>query len=169
MSTQKVMNPVGNLTIKDVTNGYDLTVTFDAQKEQRSSGLMSFFSGSPEVTETGGEQFRRDLLTVEIHKVQEEGGERELVSKAEGSYLEQIKFEEDDEPFWTINSEIERIQMVDVDPSLILESDTTKRPDANHIIAEEWDEAEASKHTMEELQRADKRLRTRAEEARNQQ
>ena len=55
MSTQKVMNPVGNLRIKDKTNGYELSVSFDAQKDQRSSGLMSLFSSSPEITATGGE------------------------------------------------------------------------------------------------------------------
>ena len=82
MSTQKVLNPVGTLSIKDLTNNYELKVTFDAEQGQRSSGVMSFFSSTPEVGETGGEQYRRDLLTVEIFKLGEEGAQPELVSKA---------------------------------------------------------------------------------------
>ena len=168
MSTQKVLNPFGEVVIKDITNDYQLTIRFDAMKDQRSSGLMSMiWSSTPEVEATGGQKFRRDLLTIEIEKINTETEEKEIVSQGSGSYLEEIKFEDDAEPFWSINSVIPRIQMVEVDPSLILESDSTKRIDAHHLDAEEWDLAESTKHELEEIQRADKRIRTAAEQRRN--
>ena len=45
----------------------------------------------------------------------------------------------------------------------ILPSDSSKRPDAHHILNQEWDEAEAAKQVLEDAQRNDKRLRAIAE------
>ena len=46
----------------------------------------------------------------------------------------------------------------------ILPSDSSKRPDAHHILNQEWDEAEAAKQVLEDAQRGDKRLRFIAEQ-----
>ena len=81
-----------------------------------------------------------------------------------GSYLEQIKYETDGESMWSINDEISRMQWVEqVEECNILPSDSSKRPDAHHILNQEWDEAEAAKQVLEDAQRNDKRLRAIAE------
>ena len=60
-----------------------------------------------------------------------------IVAKGFGSYLEHIKYESDEEAIWSINSDINRMQWVEeVDPKLILESDSSKRPDAPFILAQ---------------------------------
>jgi len=46
-----------------------------------------------------------------------------------------------------------------IEPRFILPSDSSNRADAHHILNQEWDEAEASKHQLEDTQRADKRAR----------
>ena len=114
---------------------------------------MSMFSASEKETETGGLEFRRDLLTLEIFQTEGEQSTRGAsVAKATGSYLEHIKYESDEEAIWSINSDINRMEWVnEIDPKLILPSDSSHRPDAAHILAEEWDEAEASKHEQEDL------------------
>ena len=58
------------------------------------------------------------------------------------------------------------MNLVDVDPKEVLPSDSARRGDAILMKQEQWEEAEAAKHAMEELQRDDKKLRTEAEEKR---
>ena len=49
------------------------------------------------------------------------------------------------------------------DPGIqVLESDSHKRDDLINIEARNWEQAEASKHQLEELQRKDKKLREEA-------
>ena len=82
-----------------------------------------------------------------------------------GSYLEQIKYEQDEESMWSINDDISRMQWVQqVEECILLPSDSSKRPDAHHILNQEWDEAEAAKELLEDAQRNDKRLRMIAEQ-----
>lgn len=82
-----------------------------------------------------------------------------------GSYLEQIKYEQDEESMWSINDDISRMQWVQqVEECISLPSDSSKRPDAHHILNQEWDEAEAAKELLEDAQRNDKRLRMIAEQ-----
>ena len=52
---------------------------------------------------------------------------------------------------WTINDNISRTEWEDVQDSMILPSDTRRRPDANHILNEEWEEAETAKHELEQV------------------
>ena len=66
MSDTKIWNAIDSVTIKDLTNDYELDITFDAQKDDRPSGFSGMFSADPQPTETGGLQFRRDLLAIEI-------------------------------------------------------------------------------------------------------
>ena len=64
MAAQKILNAVESVKVVDHTSNHELLVTFDAQADQRSGRFMSMFSSSPQVTETGGLQYRRDLLTM---------------------------------------------------------------------------------------------------------
>lgn len=69
---------------------------------------MSFISRStPELTSTGGLTHRKDLIKIAIRKTI--GYTEETVAQAFGSYLEQITYDGDDEPFWSINDEINRL------------------------------------------------------------
>ena len=114
--------------------------------------MFGFFKQQPQVTSSGGHKHRRDLLEIQVIKLsdfpEEEG---EVMAKGEGSYLEFIKYEGDEQPFWTINDAIPRMEWVQVEDYLMLPSDSSVRPDAHHILAQEWEEAEASKHELEEL------------------
>ena len=70
---------------------------------------------------------RKDLVTLTIRKKIEEEDEWETVAVATGSFLEQIKYEDEEEPFWTINDDISRLRWVEVEPYLILASDSSVR------------------------------------------
>ena len=88
-----------------------------------------------------------------------------IVASGTGSYLEQIKYEGDEESIWSINDEISRLQWVEqLEECMSLPSDSSSRPDSHHILNQEWDEAEAAKHVLEDAQRGDKRLRFIAEQ-----
>ena len=70
MSTQKILNPIGAITLTDLTNDIEMEIKFDAEEDKRSSGIMSFFSSSPQMTETGGLEFRRDLISILIYQLE---------------------------------------------------------------------------------------------------
>jgi hypothetical protein len=53
---------MGKITLTDETNNYQMVVLFDAERDRRSSGILSMFSSSPQKTETGGLEHRRDLI-----------------------------------------------------------------------------------------------------------
>ena len=72
MKDQKILNTIENLSIRDLTNNYELVLTFDAEQDQRTTGFFSIFTKSPQPTKTGGLEFRRDLLKIEIFKIEEE-------------------------------------------------------------------------------------------------
>jgi len=74
----------------------------------------------PSMTETGGLEFRKDLISIQIFKLETSGEGEEVtttrgpvVAKGEGSYLEHIKYESDDEAIWSINSDINRMKWVE--------------------------------------------------------
>ena len=117
------------------------------------------------MTATGGLEHRRDLIKIDIFKL-EKSQETEdpelvrgpLIATGTGSYLEQIKYEGEDEVIWSINDDISRmIWNQEIEECMILPSDSTKRPDAHHIFNQEWQEAENAKHILEDRQRLDKR------------
>ena len=143
MSTQKILNPLGSITLTDLTNNYEMELEFDAEKNKRSTGISAFFSMPPSMTETGGLQFRKDLISIQIFKLETSGeGEEEtttrglVVAKGEGSYLEHIKYESDDEAIWSINSDISRMKWVEeLSSQLVLPSDSSRRIDAHHILS----------------------------------
>ena len=107
---------------------------------------------------------RKDLVNITIRKII--GYSEQIVGVGKGSFLEQIKYEGDDEPFWTINDSIGRLTWDEVEPYLKLASDSSVREDALHIQEEAWEEAEAAKHELEQVQRNDKKLRETAQQAR---
>ena len=108
LSDTKVLNAIGAITVKDTTNNLKVVVKFDAQGEERGSGIIGFFTGpSQEETATGGLTFRRDLLTINL--VRTNGDDEEQVASATGSYLENITYEGDDAPIWDINDEVGRM------------------------------------------------------------
>ena len=117
LSDVKVLNPIGAITVKDNTNNLKVIVKFDAQGEERGSGIIGFFTGpTQEETETGGLTFRRDLLSINLVRTNGDDAENdEQVASATGSYLEHITYEGDDAPIWDINDDINRMQYVDVD------------------------------------------------------
>lgn len=120
------------------------------------------------MTETGGLEHRRDLLSIVIVKNPEEKENAEVVARAKGSYLETIKYEEDESAIWSINSDVPRLVLKDLsNDKRLLPSDSNVRPDARLIITKDWDEAESAKHELEQRQRADKKLRIAAKEARD--
>lgn len=136
MSSVKTLNVFNILKLKDVTNNFELSVDFDSEKSKRSSGLMSYFSKAPKKLPSGATETRRDLITIKIEKVAEDNeDERETVASATGSYLENIVYDGDSEPIWTINSNIPRMLLVESDPKDLLPSDSSLRKDSVHLIA----------------------------------
>lgn len=79
------------------------------------------------------------------------GYTEEIVAQGSGSFLEQIKYVDSSEPFWTINDDLDRLEWVPIQPGMILPSDSTLREDAEHIRGGQWEEAESAKHALEEI------------------
>jgi hypothetical protein len=77
LSDVKIYTPIGEITWKDLTNDYELKVTFDAKKDRRSNGFMGLFKSAPKKLETGATEHRRDLLDIEISKVSVDADSRE--------------------------------------------------------------------------------------------
>ena len=72
MSSEKVINPHGELRITDQTSNHQLVVDFDTERDRRSSGIMGFFKKGPPMTETGGLEHRKDLVTLTISKIEDD-------------------------------------------------------------------------------------------------
>lgn len=111
LSDTKVLNAIGAITIKDTTNNLKVVVKFDAQGEERGSGIIGFFTGPSQVeTETGGLTYRRDLLAINLMRTNGDDAENEeQVAAATGSYLENITYEGEETPIWDINDEVGRM------------------------------------------------------------
>ena len=102
-ATQKILNMFGEMELRDMTNMLVARVTFDAQKDKRTTGMMRFVRGSDKLNKDGVYQNRKDLIDIEVTQLSEDA-DSEVVAKGSGSYLEKIEFESDGgEPIWTIN------------------------------------------------------------------
>ena len=49
-------------------------MTFDVAEKKRTTGFMSFFSSTPGKTKAGASEFRKDLMRIEILKINEDEG-----------------------------------------------------------------------------------------------
>lgn len=164
----KTLNVVEEIELRDLTNNWLARVTFDANAAKRNKGMMSRMLGGKDKPDKNGVMpNRRDLLKIEIIELSEDG-DSELIDTGNGSYLEQVTYDNDGEPCWTINDECHPTVWSKETIAKLLPSDSYQRADLNFIIEKKWDEAEAAKHELEELQRHDKKLRTAAEERRGQ-
>lgn len=186
MSKEKVMTAVGTVKCFDLTNKLVSVVTFDPQKDQRYSYMSSFIFGTDVMDkDTGVAENRKDLLSIDIHKmnVEEEkdisgkdyGGIDisdnailgEVVKRGAGSYCEKIIYEGDDTAIWSINDRADiKSSYVEIEESLRVPSDSTKRTDLVHLLEQNFEEAETSKHELEVLQRKDKAGRIAADKQR---
>ena len=81
MSTEKIMNAIGQLKLRSLTENHELVVSFDAESDRRSGFFGSLMSRGPRETSTGGLEGRKDLLKIEIFKITGEE-ERECVATA---------------------------------------------------------------------------------------
>jgi len=159
LNTKKNLNPTGEIEVRDMTNMMIARTTFDCNAKKRKSGMMArFITGSDKLNKDGVYENRKDLIKLEIIQLSEDG-DSELVDTGLGSYLEKIKFDNDEEPMWTINEEVHTTKWIKEPKEKLLVSDTYARPDLHFIIDQNWDEAESSKHELEEIQRRDKKLR----------
>jgi hypothetical protein len=93
-----------------------------------------------------------------------------VVSEGSGSWLEYLEF--DGKIYWTVNDERSSTVLPN-DQSLpeelkefMLPSDSRFRPDIQHMLSGNMDEAEKEKLKLEEVQRNDKHLRSKAEKLR---
>ena len=134
---------------------------FDCKENKRKEGgrLTNFFKKDAAKNEI---ENRRDLVRVEITK------NGDLVSEGDGSYLEQITFNQESLPMWTINEsdDLIRTKWVNPSPHMLLPSDSSLRRDSIKIKEQQFDEAESFKEEMEKLQRHDKKLRDAADKTR---
>ena len=88
-SSQKNLNLVGEIELRDMTNMLVARVEFDAQKSRRRTGMMSSFKGSDKKNKDGVYENRKDLLSIEVIQLSEDA-DSEVVDRADGSYLEKI-------------------------------------------------------------------------------
>lgn len=69
-----------------------------------------------------------------------------------GSYLEQITYEGDGKPVWTINDKaFSKNAFIEVEEDRKAPSDSSYRGDLIHLLVDEFDEAEDAKHALEVL------------------
>jgi hypothetical protein len=165
LTAAKSLTLAGNLIITDKKNGLRSVTSFDTEKGKRAGYLGGFIGGGHGAVKEGEvSAYRTDLLRVEISKPP--GNKKEdIVSEGSGSYLEQITF--DGEEMWSVNTKGTRTTFIKPDKthekgSYVLTSDSIRRPDGLAIQEEKWDDAEEEKKKLEELQRADAKLRKEA-------
>ena len=161
LTNTKVLNVLEEMELKDMTNLMTARVKFDVNAANRTTGMMRFVKGTDKKDKNGVYQNRMDLISIEVIKLDEDA-DSEVVDRGYGSWLEKIHFANDDEPMWTINSEVNKSEWMDEPSIMVLESDSYKRLDLIAIREKEWETAEAEKVKLEELQRKDKKLRDEA-------
>lgn len=100
---EKNFNVVNTVSIKDLTNNISSTVSFDAQAKKRTGYWTSWVKGADKVnTDTGVLDNRRDLLNITIFK-EGAGDKKNVLAEGFGSYLENVSYDENAAPVWTIN------------------------------------------------------------------
>jgi hypothetical protein len=166
LTSTKVLTVIEEMELRDLTNLLTARVKFDAQESKRTTGMMRFVKGSDTKDKNGVYQNRKDLLSIEIVQLSEDA-DSEVLDRGYGSWLEKIQYANDDEPMWTINSEVLKSEWLDEPAIMVLESDSHKRKDLIAIREKEWETAEAVKVELEELQRHDKKLRDEAKARRD--
>ena len=173
MSTNKKQVYYNFLIVKDVTNGIHAEVKYNPNFDSSMKGVMSrytvgWFKSTLGHNHKANRPARADDLDIKIIKranknskadphVLEKGDE--IVAEGDGSWLSYVQI--DDVVFWQITDPLPKLKPLgDMSTGeIILESDTRKRPDVVHMLTEEWEEAEARKVELEELQRKDKKMR----------
>lgn len=112
-----------------------------------------------------------DSLDISIYQINEQNqdpSKRKVLATGSGSWLGFIEF--DGKPYWQINQTYEKWQLInEVDKdAYLLPSDSTNRKDHQQLKVANYEQAEIEKHTLEELQRHDKKLRVAAKARREQ-
>ena len=107
---------------------------------------------------------KKDDLIIKIYKFESDEKEKlndeNIVCTGYGSWLSHIDFE--GKEYWKLSDPI--CEWLEDVPEM-LPSDSLHREDLIKMKQQEWEEAETKKVEMEELQRADKKLRLAAEAA----
>lgn len=66
LKTQKSLNMVGEIELRDLTNMLVARVYFDHGKSKRKTGMMRFVTGSDKLNKDGVYENRRDLIKIEV-------------------------------------------------------------------------------------------------------
>merc|ERR1712166_697834 len=170
LTTSKKLVLAGNLIITDVVNKLKAVVSFDVNEPKRRGflgGWMGGIGGGHDKLKEGEiSANREDLLEINILKAPGTS-DKDIISKGSGSYLENITFVNDEKHTWDINmpckTEFKKPTKEGESGWHILPSDSSCRDDGAAINAKNWEEAEAKKHEMEQLQRHDAKLRKESE------
>jgi len=124
------LQSIGSFNVEDTENGYSATIKMGAYKLKS----QDFFYG--EIMKDGAK-----------------------VCTIEGNYMGYVDF--DGERYWDLRDEDTfkkhfKPNQLDRSP---LPSDCTKRADRNCLVEDDFDQAQAEKEKLEELQRHDRKLR----------
>ena len=140
----RLYNYYGVLTIKDFTHKIEAVATF--QDEIPENVLQKIFSKKKKV--------QYDECTIEIRQLNPETKEKELKCTGFGSWLGQVVF--DDKVYWSyFDPKHEWTQ----DGLWILPSDSFNREDLKEVLKGDINQAQIEKDRLENLQRADQKLR----------
>jgi len=137
----------------DKINRLSAEVTFRYEDKNLVSKMASKVTGFFSKKETPP----TDYIDVEIFKfdkLSETEIKKTKVSSGGGSWLELLQF--DDEIFWRIN---DKAESWNANIPGLLPSHSKNREDGNYIEKQDWENAQIQKEKIENLQRADARLR----------
>jgi len=153
---ERRLNYMRSCTFKDETNNLVATLTFKYDEQGTIGALTSKMKGLFWKTE---EKPPSDTIEVVINKVTEtsEGEKKyEVVSQGSGSWVAYLQI--DGQVLWRISDPLEQNEQWNTEVQK-LPSDSTLREDSKYLKIEDYDNAQKEKDALENLQRADKKLR----------
>ena len=140
----RTYNFYDDLIIKDYKHKIECIVSLD--DEVKEGVLTKVFSKKKEIQYDEGK--------IVIRQLNPKTKKKEIVATGYGSWLGQVHF--GDKCYWSV---LEEQQMWEREGLNILPSDGRNREDLNAILKGDFDTAQKEKERIEEVQRADQRLR----------
>ena len=154
MNKEKVLNFIGSLVVTDLNNQIECEVKYNPNNMK--VGMLTKipgFGNSKAKRQLPEVEKKRDFITLDIQEASSKS--KNLIKQGRGSWLSWIEF--DDEEVWNIDMPPKHFEIPQ--HATLLESDSSLRKDAIEIGAKNFEVAETEKVALEQLQRADKKLR----------
>lgn len=147
---------LGTIEITDLTNNMQSIIEFDPDWLTKVEVLKSWIPFTKRK-----EQRPTDHCDINIYHIADDGESKTLVASGVGSYLENVKFEE--EEYWQLSDPFTEWYIPN---EAVLPSDSSERLDYRALEIRDTETAQTEKEVIEERQRHDRKIRAQVQSAR---